>query len=176
MNKILKLALVLFLVCAITAGILGGIYNLTKDTIQMRKDQKEAQAFATVLASESYEKIAFDEAENPTIVSINKADNGSGWVVVTEFSGAQGTIEMAVGVNTDYECTGIFIISHSETSGLGAVAASSSERGASFRNSFVGKGADITLNDIDAITGATITSKAVTNAVAKVIAMVQSVG
>ena len=83
---------------------------------------------------------------------------------------------MAVGVDSDGRCSGISIIKHSETSGLGEVAASASERGVSFRNSFIGKDESISLSDIDAITGATITSKAVTGAVANVINAVKALG
>ena len=76
----------------------------------------------------------------------------------------------------DGKCAGISIIKHSETSVLGEVAASASERGVSFRNSFIGKDESITIGDIDAITGATITSKAVTGAVATAIEAVKSLG
>ena len=100
--------------------------------------------------------------------------------MTTTFSGAQGNIKMAVGVDNDYKCTGISIISHSETSGLGANAASSSEIGVNFRAQFVGQGEDIALKksggEIDALTGATITSKQVTKATATAIAAVESLG
>ena len=62
---------------------------------------------------------------------MEKASNGSGYVVQTTFSGAQGSITMVVGVDNDYKCTGISIISHSETSGLGAIAASGSSEASS---------------------------------------------
>ena len=114
--------------------------------------------------------------DKATIKKISSADNGVGHVVETTFSGAQGSITMAVGVDSEGKCAGISIIKHSETSGLGEVAASSSDRGVSFRKSFIGKDETITINDIDAITGATITSKAVTGAVATAIEAVKSLG
>ena len=177
MNKIVKLTLILFLVCAIVAGVLGGINELTKGPIDEQKALKTAKAYAAVLESDGYEPI--DEAkyaDDPTIESVEKADNGSGYVVQTTFSGAQGSITMVVGIDNDYKCTGISIISHSETSGLGAIAASSSERGERFRDSFIGQDSSITVDDIDAITGATITSKAVADAVANAINVVKSLG
>ena len=91
-------------------------------------------------------------------------------------SGAQGSITMAVGVDSDGKCAGISIIKHSETSGLGEVAASASSRGVSFRESFIGKDESITVHDIDAITGATITSTAITGAVATAIEAVKALG
>ena len=99
---------------------------------------------------------------------------------MSTFSGAQGKITMAVGVDNDYKCTGISIISHSETSGLGANAASTSEIGVNWRAQFVGEDSTIALSKtgghIDALSGATITSKAVTNATATAIEAVQSLG
>ena len=175
--KILKLACILFLVCAIVAGVLGGIYNLTEERIDIQKREKTNRAFAAVLPAAGYEPVTFNKDLFPTIDDIEKATDGSGYVVQTTFSGAQGMITMVVGVKDDgkeYVCNGISIITHSETSGLGAVAASASERGQSFRASFVGKNVGIHFTDIDAIAGATITSKAVTNAVSTAIKAVES--
>ena len=176
--KILKLACILFLVCAIVAGVLGGIYNLTEERISLQRREKTNRAFASVLPADDYEPVKYDRTLFPTIDDIEKATDGSGYVVQTTFSGAQGRITMVVGVSDesgDFRCTGISIINHTETSGLGAVAASKSERGQNFRASFIGKDDTIKFTDIDAITGATITSKAVTNAVSTVIHAVESV-
>ena len=171
MNKIVKLTLILFLVCAIVAGILGGINELTKGPIAEQKAIKTAKAYAAVLASDGYEPVdSAKYSEDPTIDAVEKASNGSGYVVQTTFSGAQGSITMVVGVDNDYKCTGISIISHSE------IAASSSERGEQFRDSFIGQDDTITVDDIDALTGATITSKAVADAVANAINVVESLG
>lgn len=176
MNKILKLTLILFLVCAIVAGILGAINEITKERIAVQNEQKTAKAYNAVLPADSYIPIEFSPHEYPTIDAVAKAADDSGYVVQTTFSGAQGSITMVVGVKPDYTCSGISIISHSETSGLGAVAASSSEKGISFRESFIGKGENLRVADIDAITGATITTKAVTYAVKDVIQAVKELG
>lgn len=180
MKNILKLTVVLLLVCAIVAGVLGVVDSVTRDRIAEQQRLKTEAAYAAVLASDGYEELEFDRAAFPTVSSVNKCSNGAGYVVTSTFSGAQGRITMAVGVDNDYKCTGISIISHSETSGLGANAASTSEIGVNFRAQFVGEGGDIALakagGNIDALTGATITSKAVTNATANSIALVQSLG
>ena len=146
-NKVVKLALVLFLICAVTAGILGVVNALTWEKIDYNLHQKEYEAYAAVLASESgYTAVDFDKTAFPTVDSINQSNDGNGYVVTSTFSGAQGSITMACGVDTDLRCTGISIIEHSETSGLGAVAASASEAGVAFRNQFIGQGADIALS------------------------------
>ena len=180
MNKILKLTIVLFLVCAIVAGVLGVVNELTKDTIAEQQRIKTERAYAAVLASDGYTEVAFDKAAFPSIDAISECTNGAGHVVMTTFTGAQGKITMAVGVDTDYKCTGISIISHSETSGLGAVAASTSQAGMDFRAQFVGQDEAIALTkaggEINAITGATITSKSVTEATSVAIKAAESLG
>lgn len=181
MNKILKLTVILFLVCAITAGILGAVYNLTEGPIEMRKTEKTAKAYAAVLPSDSYTPV--DEAKYANfsgVDKIEKADNDSGHVVQLTVVGAQGEITLVVGVGSDNTCTGISIINHSETSGLGAKAADTGDFGINWRAQFVGEGEDIALakngGNIDAITAATITSRAVTNAVATAVSAVKSLG
>ena len=181
MNKILKLSMVLFLICAVTAGILGVVNALTWERIDQITHQKEYEAYAEVLPSSSgYTAVEFDKAAFPTVDSVNQSNDGNGYVVTSTFSGAQGSITMACGVGTDLKCTGISIIEHSETSGLGAVAAASSDAGVAFRSQFVGQDGSIALSkaggSIDALAGATITSTAVTGATATSIACVEALG
>lgn len=182
MNKIIKLAVVLFLVCAITAGILGVVDYITRDKIAAQKQAKTERAYASVLEADGYEPVDFDP-EDPAfshIDSIARATGGEGYVVLSTFSGAQGMITMATGVDAELACTGISIISHSETSGLGANAASSGEVGVNFRSQFIGQDETIALSkaggEVDALTGATITSSAVTTAVAEAIRAVKALG
>ena len=180
-NKVVKLSVVLFLICAATAAILGIVNALTWERIDQMTHQKEYEAYAAVLGSESgYEDVDFDRSAFPSVDSVKRSNDGNGYVVTSTFSGAQGNITMACGVGNDLKCTGISIIEHSETSGLGAVAAATSEAGVAFREQFVGQGADIALSkaggSIDALAGATITSTAVTGATATSIACVESLG
>ena len=180
-NKIVKLAVVLFLICAVTAGVLGVVNQLTYKRIELIQNQKKYAAFAEILPSDSgYSEVEFDSAAFPTVDSIIRSNDENGYVVTSTFSGAQGNITMACGVDNDLKCTGISIIEHSETSGLGAVAASTSSDDVAFREQFIGQGADIALSkaggSIDALAGATITSTAVTTATATSIAVVKSLG
>ena len=180
MNKILKLAIVLFLVCAVAAGALGFVNNLTAPIIEAQAQAKTAAAFATVMQADGYEEIEFDKEGFPTVVTIHRATNGAGHVVTSTFSGAQGNITLACGVDPDFKCTGISVIEHSETSGLGANAASTAEVGVKFRAQFVGQDESIALSNaggsIDALTGATITSRSIAGAVAESIRVVKSLG
>ena len=108
------------------------------------------------------------------------SNDGNGYVVKSTFSGAQGSITMVCGVDNDLKCTGISIIEHSETSGLGANAASTSEVGVNFRAQFKGQDETIALTKaggkIDALSGATITSRSVTNATLAAILAVKALG
>lgn len=178
-NKIVKLALILFLVCAITAGVLGVVNELTRDRIANINAEKTTRAYQTVLKADSFEEMDFDKAAHPTVDKLSKASGDAGYVVESTFSGAQGRITMAVGVDKDLRCTGISIIKHSETSGLGANAASTGQVGIDFRAQFVGQGEDVALKksggEIDALSGATITSRSVTAAVAESIRLVKEV-
>ena len=168
-NKILKLAFVLLVICAVTAGILGVVNALTAQRIYDMAHAKEFEAYAVVLESSSgYSELSFDKEAFPTVDSIMSSNDGNGYVVKSTFSGAQGSITMVCGVDNDLKCTGISIIEHSETSGLGAVAAANSAAGEAFRLSKAG-------GSIDALAGATITSNAVTGATATSIAAVESV-
>ena len=179
MNKILKLALVLLAVSAVVAGVLGVINELTYPVIDAQKQAKTAEAFASILQAERYDEIEFENPDFPTVLTVHKAGD-AGYVVTSKFSGAQGNITMAVGVDGDNKCTGISIIEHAETSGLGANAASTGEVGVKFREQFVGQDESIALSNaggsIDALTGATITSRAITEAVATSIQAVKTLG
>lgn len=179
MNKIVKLTVVLFLVCAIVAGVLGGVNLITKDKIAEQDRIKTAKAYSAVLEASDYTDVDYDQTTFTTIDRIVKADD-KGYVVTTTFSGAQGSITMAVGVDNGMKCTGISIISHAETSGLGAKAAAASEDGDRWRGQFIGTGDDVALTKyggtIDSITAATITSNAVAGAVAESIKAVESLG
>ena len=186
MNKILKLTFVLFLICAIVAAVLGGVNELTYRRIAQLQAEKTAAAYGAVLQSESYKELdvapytIVANGQKIKINSISEASNGKGYVVETTFSGAQGNITMVVGVNKAGKCTGISITEHSETSGLGANAASTAEVGVNFRAQFKGQDDTIALTKaggkIDALSGATITSRSVTNATLAAILAVQALG
>ena len=186
MNKILKLTFVLFLICAIVAAVLGGVNELTYQRIAQLQAEKTAAAYNAVLESEGYTDLGLApqtivaNGQKIKIKSIAEANNGKGYVVETLFSGAQGNISMVVGVNKASKCTGISITEHSETSGLGANAASSAEVGVNFRNQFKGQDETIALTKaggkIDALSGATITSRSVTNATLAAILAVKALG
>lgn len=179
-GQIIKLALVLFAVSAIMALALGLVNELTKDTIAMRAAETTKKAYANVLAADEYTEQA-DFENDGTITKLSTATTGgqqAGYVAETTFSGAQGMITMVVGLDDDYNCTGVYVTKHSETSGLGAKAADTNE--GAWRDNLVGQGDGMKLakdgGDITAISGATITSRAVVTEVQTAINAAKSLG
>jgi electron transport complex protein RnfG len=174
---IVKPGVVLLLVAAIVALILGGISLGTSDRIADIAAETMTAAMQAVLPAVSYT----DEAvvDNGEVNAVYEADNG-GWVVQVTETGSQGTITMMVGVSADLTCTGISITDSSETAGLGAVASQASEKGEAFRAQFVGQSGTVAVTkeggSVDAISGATITSKAVCQGVTAALAYCQNLG
>lgn len=183
MKKIIKLALVLFLISAIVAGVLGVVNELTKDRIAQIGKEKTEKAYNDVLKAEDYPEADYkggDTQIQKVSVATDKDGNAVGYVVETVVTGSQGSITVIIGVDNDYKCTGISITESSETSGLGAVASSAGDKGIAFRAQFVGQGADVDLTknggEINGLTGATITSNAIVTAVKAAIGACESLG
>ena len=91
-------------------------------------------------------------------------------------TGFDNTITMMVGVDKAGKVLGIDIISHTETAGLGAVSAAKTTAGEAFRGQFAGCSGEVSVakdgGSIDAITGATITSRAICTGVNAALACV----
>ena len=190
-GQIIKLALVLLAVATVIALVLGFVNNITEGPIKAYNDNKTAEAYANVM--EGYSKddaeVLYDVNESslagvhdkiePNGNSITKlVKTSNGYVAETEFSGAQGMITMVIGLDNDLNCTGIYVTEHSETSGLGAKAAETSE--GAWRDNLLGQGDGLNLKknggSVEAISGATITSTAVVNEVQTVINAVKALG
>lgn len=174
----LRLAVTLLLITALAAGALAWVNGITKDAIAENQRAKTRQAVAEVLPG----------AENMTLVDSGSgivkgvyapgADSAvQGWAVeVAPGSGFGGEIRLMVGIGADGKVTGISVITHAETPGLGAVAAAKTPAGEEFRDSFTGDSGELTMEHIDALSGATITSKAVLEGVNAALAYVAKLG
>lgn len=173
-----KPALILLAVAAVVALVLGCISLGTSGRIEALAQEKMNTAMQSVLPAEGYTPVA-DIGGLDCIDAIYQASTG-GWVVQVTETGSQGAITMMVGVDSAYVCTGISITEHSETAGLGAIAAQTSDKGEAFRSQFVGKSGTVAVTktggDIDAIAGATITSKAICQGVTDALAACQALG
>ena len=183
-SQILKLALVLLAVAAVIAFVLGAVNEITKGPIAQYLNGKRDAAYAMVMPGDgnTYEEIDAGSYANDPSNSITKlctakdaSGNDIGYVAETTFSGAQGMITMVIGLDQDLTCTGIGITEHSETSGLGAKAADPTDP---FPQSMVGltDGAKLSKDggSVSAISGATLTSRAVVTEIQTVIDAVKS--
>ena len=164
----LKLTLTLLVIAAVVSGLLGLTNFITEEKIANIAAEKTAASMQEVLPADEYTPVDYTGPE-ANVASVHKAGD-AGFVVEVTPAGFGGAIDMVVGVASDGTVTGVSIVKMTETSGLGANAASSAEVGVSFRAQFVGQGAGIALTksggSIDALSGATITSTSVTHAVA----------
>lgn len=176
MREMIRMVVTLFAISLICSAILGVVNAVTKDKIAeieaetraaaMREVLPEAASFTDVSASLTDEF----KAENAvTGIFAGAAADGSaaGYAVMAAPRGFGGEIIMIVGVSTEGTVTGVVITEMSETAGLGAKAGD-----AAFLSQFTGKNDSLSVvkgeagdNQISAITGATITSRAVTDGV-----------
>ena len=187
MDKIIKNTLILTVITVVSGLLLGLVYVITKEPIATAQENTRQEAFRSVLPDaasfEEYEgydagkagELLRENGYDPDEISgaVTGKDAGGetvGYVVnVISHEGYAGDIEISVGIAADGTVTGIEMLSISETAGLGMKAAE-----ADFKDQFKDKkvekfsytksgesGDDM----IDAISGATITTNAVTNAV-----------
>ena len=157
---VLRLALTLLAITAVVAAALAGVNSITAPAISELKAQKTQEAIELVLPGGG------DAVEFPETALVSKVyASETGYAVEVTPGGFDNTITMMVGVDKSGTVLGISIISHTETAGLGAVAAAGTPAGEAFRAGFVGKSGSVSVTkdggEIDSITGATITSRAV---------------
>lgn len=171
MKQIVKLVVTLFLITAIVAAALAGVNSITEDRIAQAKEEKNQKAMQQVLPQgKDLQSIPF--TDDTGIVKEVFAPSGSkdagAYAIKVTPSGFGGEITMMVGV-ADGKVSGVAIVSHGETPSLGATAASSNSKGTEFRDQFIGMSGQLAVTkdggDVDAITSATITSRAVTDGV-----------
>ena len=163
----LKNVLIPALAILVMAGILLGA-GLATSELRARNVQKEhVHMMKTLLpGSENFVREAY-AGEDESVKSVHKAENG--YVVETAVQGYAGEIIMMVGVANDGSVTGLVVRDMNETFGLGAKALTDHEFLAQFLRT--SGEAEVGAN-VDAITGATVTSKAVTRAVNSAVAVV----
>ena len=158
----------LLVICLVATALLAGTNLLTAQKIADNAVQTEIQSRKLVLPEgETYSDVATAENGVTYCTGSDAQGNEVGYVFTAGAKGYGGTVTVMVGLDTEGNITGVEILSHSETPGLGANATKEA-----FKNRFIGKSGilavDKNSNDgqnIQAITAATITSKAVVSAV-----------
>lgn len=165
----------LFLICLVATMLLGVANEVTKDKIAQNAIVTEEESRKVVMADAASfgEKVegdyTFDGTAAPySYVEALDADGKTiGYVFITKSTGYGGNISTMTGIDTNGKVTGVEFLEINETVGLGMNAQKQS-----FKDQFVGliKGIGVNKNtpadnEIKALTGATITSKATTKGV-----------
>ncbi len=160
-NKIAKPIVVLCVMCIVVTGALAVTNNATAPIIAEATRAAQEQARKELLPdADNFTKVEGVTVEN--VSDIYTADNGVGTVITCSAKGYGGTITVMVAFSPDDTVDRIKITEQSETAGLGSKISTDLD----FQNSFSGLPAEkFTVSDINAISGATISSKAVTAAV-----------
>ena len=194
---IITLTVTLFVTCVVVAGLLGGVNAITKDRIAAINWENTVVAMQAVAAdpeNTTYNETPLENTQ--AMVDAASAAGGSlgaiyeaqvngesaGYAVTVSASGSQGTIEMMVGVGADGAVTGVSVVSHSETSGIGTrvIGNEPTASGVGVLDQFVGKSAaDGTLtvgSNVDAITGATVSTRGITTGVNAALAAIGAMG
>ncbi len=197
MNKIVKNTLILSAITIVAGCLLGLVYEITKAPIAQAQENAKQEAYKTVLADAA--EFTVDETLDSAgaadvlleagyagddITEVAEAKDASGEVMgyvitVTSHEGYGGDIRLSVGILSDGTVKGIEMLDISETAGLGMKATEDD-----FKNQFKDKqvekfsytksGEDGD-DKIDALSGATITTNAVTNAVDSALVYFQNV-
>ena len=158
---IARLTITLLLITAVVAAALAAVNSVTAPKIQAINEQKTQTAIEAVLPGGG-EEIAFTD-DTGLVSTVYKGQ--SGYAVEVTPAGFNGTVTMMVGVDNTGKVLGISVVNHTETAGLGAEAASQGAAGTAFRSQFTGMSGSVSVTkdggQVDALTGATITSRAV---------------
>ena len=171
---ILRLTVTLLLICAAVAAVLAGVNAITKDKIAAIQEQKTQDAIEVVLPGVSDVEQLPLSGDAGIVTAVYAAEEG--YAVQVAPNGFDGAITMMVGIS-EGQVTGISVISHTETPGLGAVAAANNAKGEAFRGQFAGQSGTLAVGDqIDGMSGATITSKAVVAGVNAALEYVEKLG
>lgn len=186
-NTIIKDAMILTLITLVAGGVLGLVYEITKEPIAKQQEMAKQEAYKSVFEDADSFEVCVEEgdgelatylAENgfeaQTINEVMEAKDASGETLgyainLTTSEGYGGDITFSMGVREDGTLNGISILTISETAGLGMNATKDEfknqfqdKQAESFEVTKTGAAAD---NQINAISGATITSNAVTKGV-----------
>ena len=165
---IARLAFTLFLISAVTAGLLAGVNSITAPMIEQVNMQKQIDAMSAVVPDADTAELVDYTDPNGVILEVYKTASAYA-IKVAAPGGFGGSIEMMVGVSQDGTVLGISVINHAETAGLGAIAADKTDKGQAFRAQFEGLSGTVAVTKdggtVESITGATISSRAVCNGV-----------
>ena len=175
---ILKVAGTLTVISLVVAALLGLVNNVTADKIAAIDAENTRIAMSAVVPEGSEftdaleltdDVVAAAKAQGGTVSELYGVTNGgaeAGYVMKISASGSQGSIVMMVGVDADKAITGISVVSHSETSGIGTkvVGNEPNSAGVPVLDQFIGMsgaGSLVVGKTVTPISGATVSTKGI---------------
>ena len=190
---ILKVAGTLTVISLVVAALLGLVDSVTRDKIAAIEAENTRIAMSAVApeGSEFGDKMEITDAlaaaasaQGGKLVELYPMTNGgadAGYVMKISASGSQGSIVMMVGVDADKAITGISVVSHSETSGIGTkvVENKPNAAGTPVLDQFIGMsgaGSLVVGSNITAVSGATVSTKGITMGANAALAAVEALG
>ncbi len=179
------LATVLLVITALVAFLLASVNSVTSEKIRIQSEREQIEARSAVLsAATAFVELPYQVNDDSPVAKVFKGLSGEtmvGYCVQVSPVGYGGEIDMVVGITQNGTIEAVRIISMTETPGLGAKAQEES-----FIGQFAGKNGDTPLqivkgsasaeNEITAISGATITSRAVTDGIYAAVEAVRQMG
>lgn len=187
---IIKVAGTLTAICLVVAALLGGVNAITADKIAaINQANTEASLNAVSAGADEFAPIALTDAMTATssaagaklteAYTVKSAGEAVGYAFKVVASGSQGNIEMIVGVDADNAVTGVSIVSNKETAGIGSKVMENNAlpSGTGVLDQFIGMSGAGTLTvgkTVDAISGATVSSKGVTKGVNAALAVAEA--
>jgi Na+-translocating ferredoxin:NAD+ oxidoreductase subunit G len=178
MKEILKIGFILFLFCAIASGVLAFVNKLTKEKIAQNKQLTEGSARADVVPEGKLEGPFIANAGKPDslVYYTKKSEDGKvdGFTFVAAGRGYSSTVKTMVAVTSDYTIQKIKVIEQNETPGLGANCLN-----ADFPSKFANlKMSELAVDKdggkIKSISGATITTRAITKSIASALKILKA--
>ena len=184
---VLKVAGTLTVISLVVAALLGVVNMVTKDKIDAINAEKTNQALAAVAPEgaeftpvELSDEAVAAAAAYGTLDSMYEMSTG-GYAMKIVASGSQGSIEMIVGVDANKALTGVSVVSHSETGGIGTKVVNNdpNSAGTPVLDQFIGMsgaGSLVVGKTVTPISGATVTTKGITAGCNAALAAVEAMG
>ncbi len=188
---VVKVAGTLTAICLVVAALLGAVNAVTTDKIATINRENTETALKNVAAADEFPAVELTDAmvaaassQGAKVTEAYEVKSGgehAGYAFKMVASGSQGNIEMIVGVDADNAVTGVSIVSNKETAGIGSKVMTNqpNAKGTPVLDQFKGMsgaGSLVVGKTVDAISGATVSSKGVTKGVNGALAVAEALG
>lgn len=158
MKETIRYAFILGLICFLSSSVLAVVNGITEPKIKIQKEKEESRALKEALPEGVSFKPVFQEDKIIYYTAYDSDDKLNGFVIKSQGKGYSANIEVLAGLNLNLEVVNARILFQNETPGLGNRICESP-----FLEQFKGKNLD-SFSQVQAITGATVSSGAVINA------------